>query len=406
MNAEALGQWQTDDERIQNLAKSLAAIHGPVLIRREEHGIHICMACPECLENVGPRELRSRHLQINAEKYLNIGPYANRFLPQNRDRKKMKGYAQCMKEHGAFSFAKIMSYKPIAERCGAQLSPILVADGSAQRYLVPDGKGNMIPDHPGVTTPLTALKTGHPALDYLESRGYDPILLHRQFGATWCSKEAPEGDEFNRWYRWHADGWKSTPQGRIIFYSFVAGVQVCWQGRYLEMEHEEKKYVWHPYEEAWTERPEWERGDEPIKYNTGAGCWRNRQLCGYDAVCQAAEARAEAFPVCVLTEGPLDAARFPERGMAVLGKNLSEAQTLLLAAKFRGVVLAFDADIHGAGACETAAKTLSQYGIKTCKFFTEEEEKSENKIDVGMLGYAVCADRLNALLEKHFIIEP
>jgi hypothetical protein len=258
----------------------------------------------------------------------------------------------------------------------------------------------MIPDHPGKTTPITALPHTHPVLEYLRYRDYDPILLHAQFRAAWCYEEAPEGEQYNRWYRKHGYGWKSTPQGRIIFYSDVAGTQACWQGRYLEIERDGQTLLWHPYNEAWTPRPPWPNKEGPVKYTTASGALRNNQLCGYDAAVLAMSARSEEHKTCVLTEGPLDAARFPERGIAILGKSLSDAQALLVALKFKRAVLAFDADSAGASACVKATETLHHYGVQTMNFFTKEEQQSDSKIDAGMLGYQVCEERLKVLLTQ------
>ena len=60
---------------IMRLAERLAEKHGTVTIAEEASGIHIHLADPEELINSGPKELQSRHLAINAEKYFGIGRY-------------------------------------------------------------------------------------------------------------------------------------------------------------------------------------------------------------------------------------------------------------------------------------------------------------------------------------------
>ena len=395
---QAMVEGISTEELINNLARELSLIHGEVHIRHESSGTHLAMACPKCLAEYGRRELRSRHLQINVDKYFGLGEHTERWKPAFRDAEKKKGYAQCMKEHGAFSMAQIRSYPPLEARGIMNHAPIRVVDGG-KRYLVPDEKGNMIPDHPGQVIPITNLPYAHPALLYLRYRDYDPALLYKQFRASWCVKEAPEGEQYFRWYRSHEGGWKSTPQGRIIFYSDVLGTQVCWQGRYLEIPYEERKLVWHPYRERWEEIP-WQDKKGPIKYNTATGALRNNQLCGYDNAIQYLATRPDEIPTAVLTEGPLDAGRFPTRGIAILGKSMSQEQILLFGLKFRRAILAFDADKPGALACETVKKQLASQNIKTVNFFTPEEQAQDGKQDVGELGYAACGQRLPELLKQ------
>lgn len=401
MQPDLLRQGVSDNKLIQTVADQLSAVHGTVVLRHEASGAHLYMACPRCLDAYGRRELKSKHLAFNVEKYLNIGRYADSFSPGKRESKKGKGYAQCMKEHGRYTFVELVNWKPtVVERGFETLSPVMVTDAGSSRYLVPDQNNVMIPDHPGKVISITNLPHTHPAMEYLESRDYDPVLLYQQFRASWCVEEAPEGKQYNRWYRSHPGGWKSTPKGRIIFYSMVHGVQLCWQGRYLEMEHESGRYVWHPYTEQWELRPEWEKGEEPHKYLTATAALRNQQLCGYDAVCAASAARGDVNPVCVITEGPLDAARFPGHGLAVLGKSLSDYQALLVAARFRRAVIAFDADQWGEEATVKAEATLRDNGIRTERFFTPEEYRSDGKIDAGKMGYAACAERLHMIINR------
>lgn len=391
----------TPAQRVQELVDALSRIHGRVDVRKESSGMHLMMACPKCLAAYGRRELKSRHLQLNVDKLLGTGQHADRFLPGKRDKMKSQGYAQCMKEHGPFSLDEMLGWPTLEERGIDNVAPQMVVHAAGKRYLVPDDKGNMIPDHPGKVIPLTALPYEHPALLYLRQRDYDPVKLYYQFRASWCEVESPEGEQYNRWYRKHGYEWKSTPQGRIIFYSDVCGIQVCWQARYLEIEHEGQKLLWHPYRQRWETRPPWPEKEGPIKYATASGALRNNQLCGFDAVRLALSAKQDGtHKTCVLTEGPLDAARFPERGMALLGKNLSQSQALLLRPFFNKFVLAFDADDAGAEARDKAKALLESMGARVVNFFRDHEYNSGSKVDVGMLGYTACEERL-----KHLLLE-
>ena len=402
-NYASIVSMMSDEERIEELAKAITAIHGRPRPSRESSGFHLAIPCPLCLQEYGAREMKSKHLQINADKLLGLGRFKNMFISGARDQIKKKGYAQCMKDakHGSFTIDQILGYPTLEERGYQGYRPEIKITGNQDRYLIPDYKGNLIPDHPGKITPITQLPHAHPALDFLRYRDYDPVKLVQQFRAAWCYEEAPEGEQYRRWYRKHDEGWKSTPQGRIIFFSDVAKVQSCWQGRYLEIKHEGQTLVWHPYRERWEHRPNWPKGEEPVKYNTAPGSLRNSQLCGFDHVVACASLLPRKQRVCVLTEGPLDAARFPEKGMAVLGKNLSDVQAILIKLHFDKVVLAFDADEYGAAACEKAARTLDHYSIQHVNFFSPEEQQSPDKMDVGELGYLNCEERLKQL-SLHF----
>lgn len=399
-NYASIVSMMTDGQRVEELAKAIAAIHGNPRVTHESSGLHLAVPCPLCLKEYGEREIKSKHLQLNADKLLGLGRYKNRFMPSAQERMKKKGYAQCMKDttHGSFTIDQILGYPTLEERGYTAYRPAIQISNNQERYLIPDFRGNMIPDHPGKTIPLTQLPHAHPALDFIRYRDYDPVKLVQQFRAAWCYEEAPEGKEFRRGYRRHEEGWKTTPQGRVIFYSDVAKVQSCWQGRYLEIKHEGQLLVWHPYRQCWEPRPNWPKGEEPAKYNTATGALRNAQLCGYDNAVAFSKLLPKHQRVAVLTEGPLDAARFPDRGMAVLGKNLSDVQAVLLRMHFDRVILAFDADEYGAAACVKAAKTLDYYNIQHVNFFTPEEQQSPDKVDVGELGYVACEERLQQLM--------
>jgi hypothetical protein len=99
-----------------------------------------------------------------------------------------------------------------------------VIDTKARNHLIDDGRGNMIPDHPGKVIPLSQLPADHPALFYME----------QMLGLAWCEEEAPIDREIGRFYRKLHYRWRDTPQGRIIFHAYIRGIRQLWQGRYLE----------------------------------------------------------------------------------------------------------------------------------------------------------------------------
>ena len=105
---------------------------------------------------------------------------------------------------------------------------------------------------------------------------------------------------------------------------------------------------------------------------------------------------------CVLTEGPLDAARFPGHGLAVLGKYLSEIQALLVAAEFQRAILAFDGDKAGREACTAAEILLWSRGVQTRRLFQPHEGQDDNgngpKLDPGGITYDAAKSRIYQLL--------
>jgi hypothetical protein len=54
---------------IRALAGALAQRHGDVTIAMEARGTHLYLACPDCQEKEGDKELRGRHLAVNADQY-------------------------------------------------------------------------------------------------------------------------------------------------------------------------------------------------------------------------------------------------------------------------------------------------------------------------------------------------
>ncbi|MDF1863078.1 MAG: hypothetical protein P1U87_22875 [Verrucomicrobiales bacterium] len=57
------------------LAEALSRIHGQVSVARETGGLHLYMASPAKLTLTGDKELRSRHLAVNAEKFFSLGDW-------------------------------------------------------------------------------------------------------------------------------------------------------------------------------------------------------------------------------------------------------------------------------------------------------------------------------------------
>ncbi len=353
-------------EAILLLAHDLSVIHGKVRLTKESGGIHLYMASPECLQRYGAGELGKMHLAVNAEKWIK----------RNKRRS-----AMCMKTGVVYAVDQLLRMPPIGQRgvssdgCGQ----VLVVDEDKSN-LEDDGKGNLVPRAPGRCVPLPELPPEHHCRQYVERRGYNVIQLWDQFGASYCYKEHPNG-----YYRRLINGFKVTPQGRLIFFVDVNGIRQGWQARLLEATDENKvRHWWHPYAESWKpvqrwdeadERwvylPGWEAMEDPARYMTAPGAKRNRLLAGYDAAINLNPPVKDRYgrKVGFAMEGPMDAGRVGPPSVATMGKYFSGDQADLLAQHFERVIYIQDND---AGGLEGRRTFLEQF------------------LDLGVLAESVC----------------
>ncbi len=384
------GPQQLEDAK-NRLCESLFRIHGVGHRRAEKSGEHVYLACPNCRQTYGhAHERRRRHLTLNLDSYFD----PMRFTKKSRNNvTRPRGYCICHKCNTVYTVEGLLAFE-VQPDAGYVVG---IQTRAAERYVVEDDEGNLVPDGPGKCSPVVNLPPGHPARVYIENRGFDASLLEAQFELLWCYEEAPEGEMYgNRFYRKHADGFRSTPQGRIIFQAKVHGVRNCWQGRFLEIrDRQGVNYLWHPYREVWVPEPVWDANGPPLKYSTGPGSLRNLSIAGYDHVVSHAKHSKEDW--CVVTEGPLDAARAPKNGLALLGKSMSEAQAILIANYFKRVILGFDTDKAGRDACSGAESMLARFGVKTARYFPGHEATAQ-KEDLGAQSYAQVANNLRQIL--------
>ena len=359
------------------LAEALCAIHGAGHILREAKGLHLYMPSFLRLETDGPIELSKKHMTVNLDKACGLGMWKNRRGLYDADRT-----AMCMKSDQGFRVSTLLAMKPIHER-GFPDAPTDAMVIVKERYLVDDGRGNMIPDHPGQVTPVTRLPPDHVAVQYLRDRGFDLERLERQFGCAWCYAETPErwfakGDHRNLKYRPLPGGFKDTPQNRLIFYAYVKGVQVAWQARYLDKVERGVHFFYHPYDDCWTpvrvkvggewkllplfnnpppndwDHPAW----DPSKYKTSKGALRNEMIMGFDAAVEWNVERGRKKKIAIGGEGPLDGGRFGPPGLALCGKFLSDAQADLILEHFQEFVWIGDNDDAGRKATMRVRTTL------------------------------------------------
>ena len=368
LTSEGLG-LQEVPRKVKILANALAKIHGSIVIRREEHGLHLYMASPTGLEKDGSKELQSKHLTVNADRYFGLGQWTNRVGSYNRE-----SSACCHKYGTKFTVSQLKNFPPLEDRGIKDASHQVYNNAvSREKYLIDDGKGNRIPLHPGETIPIQELPMDHPAIEYLLSRDYNIDILAKQFRCAYCYAETPEDPEIKLYYRRLPGDFKDTPQGRLIFYIDVKGVQEGWQARCLEKIEGNEKYYWHPYknewelvfvnkDDTWLLREDWHGCPYPwkiSKYRTGNGVARSRVVMGYDAASAWNDNVQLRLRTCCLSEGPLDAGRIGPPGLAFLGKYLNAEQGALIAKAFKRVIFIADADASGQESKKSVYRALA-----------------------------------------------
>jgi hypothetical protein len=381
---------------VRALAGALSERHGDVLVARESSGTHLYMACPDCLEREGDKELKSRHLALNAEKYLVQGKWAKHAGTYDPERS-----AVCMKTDTPYKVEDLLDWLPLAGRGISVSRAGKVTSSVNMDRLVPDGKGNMVPEGPGACIPVPCLPPGHHAAAYLENRGFDRKVLWDMFRCSYCVKEAPEDRDKGRFYKRMPCGFKDTPQGRIIFYADMYGVQRSWQARIIDKVEGNRKFFWHPYENRWfqvysreSEESRWELygsfRDEvspwnPAKYKTATGASRNSTLMCLDAAIRWNEGQGRTYrqSMAFLCEGPLDAGKLMPPAIPLTGKFLSSAQAEMLAKHFRHLFYLYDNDEPGRKAVEKAARVAKPL----CEFTPVELPGAWEGMDPGDLTY-------------------
>ncbi len=343
----ATGSELTDE--MLKLARDLSLLHGKVRVCKEVHGFHFYMASPACLEEYGASELDKCHLALNVSKYM---------AGENM-------IAMCMKTDTPYNVMDLLSMPPLSKRGYEDKPEVIKVAAENLDFLEPDAQGVLVPKGPGKVTPVYQLPPNHPARLYLRSRGFDPLRLYQQFRLSYGEEERTD-----MFYRRLLNGFRATPQGRLIFFIDVDGVQQGWQARILEVEENGFRYYWHPYKKAWVkvlrfdaEHPKkwvpvderWEHWD-PVKYFTAHGTKRNECLMGFDAAL--AHKLRHGSRHCVFMEGPLDAGRIGPPALAMIGKSLSAQQLALMTREFDRMVYVPDNDPAG---LEARDKTLKLF---------------------------------------------
>lgn len=350
---------------VTRLAEKLAELHGPVSISNQSSGWHIAMADPQLLEEDGVKEFASKHLTINAEKYYLAGRYnyrvndtaENRALARKYSREGVGPFevpcASSMKTGRRYRVGDLLDrtiYPPVEKRFPkfAHISKDSMTVSSSKN-LVSDRNGNMVPAWVGQTVPLTALPGGHPAIEYLRDRGFDPARLEAQFEACYCTEAAPESRATGVYYSRLPGGMKNSPKGRIVFSVLMNGSRWGYQSRYIDKRVGGKHLFWNG-DEWVTVSEEFDDGSSvnyfppddsfpngfrPHKYINAIGGSRNRWLMGFDAAVDFNKGRDPRDMFCILVEGPLDAGKLGPPAIAIMGKAFSRLQAEAIASVFK-----------------------------------------------------------------------
>lgn len=364
--------------QVLNLAEQLAKRHGRVVVTLENRGYHLYMASPKGLEMDGSVELTKRHLAVNASLFLGLG----KFGAQSHDRKN-DAVGFCMKYRVPYTMYDLLhTIPPLSERGIDEKVEAKVICAARERKLQADGNGNMIPPHPGKVVPLPELPDSHPAIWYLKIyRGYDIDTLYRQFRVSWCVEELsePERRAYDIFYMPLPAGFASTPQGRIIFYADIYGVQQAWQGRIPEFVDGNRKFYWHPYNKRWMHCETREHAEAPWtpideirnsrlewkklpKYKTADYTSRSEVLFGFDAAVE--WNRDKVVETTIISEGPLDAGRVGPPAVCMVGSFFSEAQAALVTSRFRRIWIVADKDNAGKAAAASVMSRLAGHDVR------------------------------------------
>lgn len=164
---------------------------------------------------------------------------------------------------------------------------------------------------PGACVSLRDLPINHPGVEYVKSRKFDPYELADVWGISYCVT-APEDD---RGFVPGTGAYAKLVRDRLIIPIYWGGKLAGWQARSLEP------------------RPS-------VKYYTCPGMNKSMLLYNGD--------RAKQFSFGVVVEGVTDCWRVGERGVALLGKTLSQYQLQMLYNFWSrgGCCLMLDPDAH------------------------------------------------------------
>jgi hypothetical protein len=300
------------------------------------------------------------------------------------DGEKEEGWvATCMKEGTGYKGKTLLGMPPVSTRLKQKVSTTLFVlnSTSKEHILEEDEHGNKFPFGPGECIPLKDLKPDHMARWYLENRGYDVGFLYDKFRTSFCKTELTPTTENGVYYPYLIKDWKDTPQGRVVFFGYMNGIRKGWQARLIEAEDDEGNiYYYHPYKhemvkvatgkgksgkphfipELTPAKFKW----PPSKYKNGTGQSKSGIWMGYDPYIEHIKDIPRKDRHAVLTEGPLDAARFGFEGLPMCGPTVSYVQASKIKESTDLVFYARDNDDTGKASVTKAVEMLSSVGLQ------------------------------------------
>lgn len=307
-----------------------------------------------------------------------------------------------------YSLDDLLSFPPVSVRVpGATGTGKLTVKDLRTKCLRKLPTGEEVPYPPGECVPLIDLTEDHVAVRYMVSRGYSLHTLDRMFQASYCTKEYPSSKETGIYYRRWEMGFNDTPQGRVVLFTSTGGVPVGWQSRLIDTVEEDGSYfVWHPYKNSWEKvgqymdgrlhyLPAYETERRKLsKYRNATDMDSGGILFGHDAYVASNKEIPHSRRIIVLTEGPLDAARFPRNGVAYTRAYVSSAQARTAATLANTVVLAHDNDEAGMETLKKNTAILNEHCAKVVVLSPQPFK------DFGEAGAKFASEKLKEALSR------
>lgn len=420
LNLLNYGLAEKVDEKSKLLIARLLSIHGvgTIYFNRASNEIELRLPDPKLLKSDGNKELYSQHLYVNISKYING---------------KHKAPARCVKTGSIYSIHQLLAMQPLPDRKNELgWDPAYYLNRIKHKIVLPETLDandesykleNKDIISPGDLIPITQLPSNHPAVVYLNSRGYTNLkLIEDQFDCAFCCKENPQlkhiqvRDSAEKQLQFNPL-LASSPQGKIIFFAKHFGVKVLWQARVIEYIIGDSRYFYQYYGEddprtgfvrVATKNPETNKYNVPIppftkscvnrKYVIAPGGKASNCLLGFDAALEWNKQHKTVHKCIGIVEGALDAAKLGPPFCAIMGATMSHGQFVNIANTFDKIYYLCDHDLAG----ENLRQSIIQKSTMT-GFNLEYEEILYPEIykDVGEITNNQLLAEINSNLIKN-----
>lgn len=365
-------------EMAQPIVERLIYLHGEPNYTVEANGRHLYFPDPELLK-LSDRELMSKHLAVNIDKYFGLGKWNVKENPTPENKMLWEKYRRwgkevpccmSMKTGRKMSITALLSMPPLSKRVQFTTPHFLRSSSSASQDSSPE---EVLP--PGEVVPLTSLPKEHPACIYLRQRGFDPQKLGEVYSVSYCVEENPDG----AFYGSMPLGLRNSPLGRIIFPIIgIDGEELGWQARAIVLKDRDgDDWLWSgkewvemtKYGEVMHSSPRFTSGLAGAlkKYVNAKGMRRNSSFFGIRQAWEMMKDRPLSQREVVLMEGALDVAKGGPPCVALLGKSMSESQAEVIANHFGKVSLVCDNDAAGTQFLFKVKKMLASMPIRVAK---------------------------------------